>query len=129
RQSADPAGSVPRAGAGQGRPRRAVGLVERAGEGRAGRARGGRPRARFPPAPRRLVGAGAAQARFPPSGKEVSTRCACGLLVVPTAMLLSAPAFAASTYIELLKERLPARVAERNDPRVLDELEVEYLGC
>jgi len=59
----------------------------------------------------------------------VSTRCACGLLVVPTAMLLSAPAFAASTYIELLKERLPARVAERNDPRVLDELEVEYLGC
>jgi hypothetical protein len=44
-------------------------------------------------------------------------------------MLLSEHAIAASTYVELLKERLPARVAERNDPRVLDELELELLGC
>ena len=44
-------------------------------------------------------------------------------------MLISEHAVAASTYVELLKERLPARVAERNDPRVLDELELELLGC
>ena len=44
-------------------------------------------------------------------------------------MLFSTHAMAAGTYVELLKERLPARVAERNDPRVLDELEIEYLGC
>jgi hypothetical protein len=44
-------------------------------------------------------------------------------------LMLSGQAVAASTYVELLKERLPARVAERNDPRVLDELELELLGC
>lgn len=51
------------------------------------------------------------------------------LVATIVAMLLSAPAMAASTYVELLKERLPARVAERNDPRVLDELELELLRC
>ena len=56
-------------------------------------------------------------------------RRACGLFAAVVLMLLSEHAVAASTYLELLKERLPARVAERNDPRVLDELEVEYLGC
>jgi hypothetical protein len=53
---------------------------------------------------------------------------ACGFFVL-VLMLLSEQAVAASTYVELLKERLPARVAERNDPRVLDELELELLSC
>jgi hypothetical protein len=56
-------------------------------------------------------------------------RRAGGLLLTLAAMLPGTEAMAASTYVELLKERLPARVAERNDPRVLDELEIEYLGC
>ena len=54
---------------------------------------------------------------------------ACGLFAAVVLMLLSEHAVAASTYLELLKERLPARVAERNDPRVLDELELELLSC
>ena len=54
---------------------------------------------------------------------------ACGLFAIVALMLLSEPAVAANTYVELLKERLPERVAERNDPRVLDELELELLGC
>jgi hypothetical protein len=52
-----------------------------------------------------------------------------GLFATMALMLLSEHAAAASSYVELLKERLPARVAERNDPRVLDELELELLGC
>ena len=59
----------------------------------------------------------------------MSMRRAGGLLLTLAAMLPGTEAMAASTYVELLKERLPARVAERNDPRVLDELEIEYLGC
>ncbi len=54
---------------------------------------------------------------------------ACKHVATVTLMLLSEHAAAASTYVELLKERLPARVAERNDPRVLDELELELLRC
>ena len=54
---------------------------------------------------------------------------ACRLFATFVLMLLSGHAVAASTYVELLKERLPARVAERNDPRVLDELEIELLSC
>jgi len=56
-------------------------------------------------------------------------RRACGLCATVALMLLSEHAVAANTYVELLKERLPARVAERNDPRVLDELEIELLSC
>ncbi len=56
-------------------------------------------------------------------------RRACGILVTLAATVIGAHAMAASTYVELLKERLPARVAERNDPRILDELELEFLGC
>jgi len=56
-------------------------------------------------------------------------RGARGLFAIVALTLLSEHAVAASTYVELLKERLPARVAERNDPRVLDELELELLGC
>ena len=52
-----------------------------------------------------------------------------GLIAAIALMLVSAPALAASTYVELLKERLPARLMERNDPRVLDELELELLRC
>jgi len=59
----------------------------------------------------------------------VIMRRACGLFAAVVLMLLSEHAVAASTYLELLKERLPARVAERNDPRVLDELELELLSC
>ena len=44
-------------------------------------------------------------------------------------MMPGGHSLAANTYVELLKERLPARVAERNDPRVLDELEIELLSC
>jgi hypothetical protein len=54
---------------------------------------------------------------------------ACGLIAAIALMLDSAPALAASTYVDLLKERLPARLMERNDPRVLDELELELLRC
>ena len=52
-----------------------------------------------------------------------------GLFATIVLTLLGEQAVAASTYVELLKERLPARVAERNDPRVLDELELELLRC
>jgi hypothetical protein len=56
-------------------------------------------------------------------------RRGCGLFATVTLMLVSGHTVAANTYVELLKERLPARVAERNDPRVLDELELELLRC
>ena len=52
-----------------------------------------------------------------------------GLFATIVLTQLGEQAVAASTYVELLKERLPARVAERNDPRVLDELELELLRC
>lgn len=55
----------------------------------------------------------------------------CGF-VAGLVLMLVAPSehsVAANTYVELLKERLPARVAERNDPRVLDEVELEVLSC
>ena len=59
----------------------------------------------------------------------MSMRRACALLAAVSLTLLTGQAVAANTYVELLKERLPARVAERNDPRVLDELELELLRC
>ena len=43
-------------------------------------------------------------------------RRACALLAAVSLTLLTGQAVAANTYVELLKERLPARVAERNDP-------------
>ena len=56
-------------------------------------------------------------------------RRAHGLLALVVLMLLCGQAVAANTYLELLKKRLPDRLAERNDPRVLDELELELLRC